>query len=54
MILKNNIVLFIGPKIKLDLKKLCNNHFHIKIMGKLSSRKVSNLFSKISYGIFIT
>ena len=23
-------------------------------MGKLSSRKVSNLFSKISYGIFIT
>ncbi len=55
-ILKNNIVLFdVGPKIEnLNLKKLCNNHFQIKIMGKLSSRKVSNLFSKISYGIFIT
>lgn len=55
-ILENNIVLFdVGPKIEnYDLKKLCNNHFQIKIMGELSSKKVSNLFSKISYGLLIT
>lgn len=54
--IKNNIILFdVGPKMKnFDLKALCNGSFKIKIMGKLSIKKVANLFSKVSYGIFIT
>ena len=48
-------MLDIGPKLKdLNLKLLCKDQFNIKIMGKLSSKKVSNLFSKVNYGLFIT
>lgn len=55
-ILENNIILFdVGPEIQnFDLKELCKKHFKIKITGRLSSKKVANLFSKTSYGIFIT
>ena len=55
-VLQNNIILFdVGPKFKnFDLKSLCKDKFNIKIKGKLSSKKVSTLFSKATYGIFIT
>ena len=54
--MKNNIVLFdIGPQLRnFNLKSLCKNNLNIKIMGKLNSKKVSNIFSKATYGIFIT
>ena len=53
---ENNVILFdVGPRMNnFNLKKVCKNHFNINILGKLSSKKVSNLFSKTSYGIFIT
>ena len=53
---KNNIKLLdVGPELKdFDLKLLCKDQFNIKIMGKLSSRKISNLFSKSFFGIFMT
>ena len=55
-VLKNNIILIdIGPKLKnFNLKSLCKDDINIKIMGKLSSKKVSNLLSKATYGIFNT
>ena len=55
-VLKNNIDLYdIGPKLKnFNLKLLCKDEFSVKILGKLSVLKVRNLFSKASYGIFIT
>ena len=55
-VLKNDIILFdVGPEIKnFNLKSLCKDEFKIKILGKLSTIKIRNLFSKVSYGIFIT
>ena len=55
-VLKNDIILFdVGPEIKnFNLKSLCKGEFNIKILGKLSTIKIRNLFSKVSYGIFIT
>ena len=55
-VLKNNIILFdMGPELKnFDLHSLCKNQFNIKIMGKLNTKKIRNLFSKASFGIFIT
>lgn len=55
-VLENNIILFdVGPDIKkLNLKSLCKDEFNIQILGKLSTIKIRNLFSKVSYGIFIT
>lgn len=54
--IKNNITLFdVGPKMSnFDLQSICDENFKIQIMGKLSIKKVANLFSKVSYGIFIT
>ena len=55
-VLENNIDLFdIGPKLKnLNLNLLCKDKFEIKIMGKLKSKKLSNILSRATYGIFIT
>ncbi len=55
-VLKNDIILFdVGPEIKnFNLKSLCKGEFNIKILGKLSTIKIRNLFSKVTYGIFIT
>ena len=55
-ILKNNLILYdVGPKIKDEfVKGLIKNQTNIKICGKLSTKKIRDLFSKAYFGIFST
>ena len=53
-IIKNNLILCdIGPKINIErIYKLIKKNKNIKIYGKISSYRVSKIFSKAYYGIF--
>jgi len=53
-ILENNLILYdVGPKINdHSVKNLIENQSNIKICGKLSTKKIRDLFSKAYFGIF--
>lgn len=53
-IFENKLFLYdIGPKIEeLEIKKLFNSCDRVKILGRLSEKKIRDLFSKAYFGIF--